>query len=221
MNSYRKVSEADNRTESILNKIFTNDFITYLKSLLGLHKKNSGARPSFQSAFNSYRKVLENSNRAVGIVSDMNSRLGGDSPADLTYVKNTYSTLHLAVATAMNNFDIFTQYKYMELHNIFSRIDREINQTINGPVSADLPEHAHSSSAKPASMSINNKDKGILGYIAPLNLVDPIFDNFTPEGCKTIHDIIRFMHVKSIGQLAKRGNGNLYSVPEHFSPAMR
>jgi len=30
--------------------------------------------------------------------------------------------------------------------------------------------------------------------IAPLNLIDPKKDNFTPQGCQTIHDIIRFAH---------------------------
>jgi pyruvate,water dikinase len=30
--------------------------------------------------------------------------------------------------------------------------------------------------------------------IAPLNLTDPEKENFTPQGCQTIHDIIRFAH---------------------------
>jgi pyruvate, water dikinase len=30
--------------------------------------------------------------------------------------------------------------------------------------------------------------------IAPLNLIDPKKENFTPQGCQTIHDIIRFAH---------------------------
>ncbi|RJR17008.1 MAG: hypothetical protein C4581_08810 [Nitrospiraceae bacterium] len=221
MNSYRKVSEADNRPKNILNRILPDDFISSLKSLLGLNKRNNGVQPSFQSVFSSYRKVLENSNRAVGLVSEMNSRLGGDSPADMNHVKNIYSSLHLAVETAIKNFDIFTEYKYMELHEVFSRINRQINDIINGTASVDLPEPAHSPSPESARLSTNDNDPKILQHIAPLNLVDPIFDNFTPEGCKTIHDIIRFMHVKSVSHLARRGNSNHCSVPEQFSPAMR
>ncbi|MBW2646164.1 MAG: pyruvate, water dikinase [Deltaproteobacteria bacterium] len=34
----------------------------------------------------------------------------------------------------------------------------------------------------------------VLKYIAPLNLTDPDAQNFTPEGCRTIHDITRFSH---------------------------
>jgi pyruvate, water dikinase len=34
----------------------------------------------------------------------------------------------------------------------------------------------------------------ILNSISPLNLTDPHHSSFAPEGCKTIHDIIRFTH---------------------------
>jgi pyruvate,water dikinase len=43
--------------------------------------------------------------------------------------------------------------------------------------------------------------KKILRYITPLNLIDPLLDNFTPEGCQTFHDILRFVHEKAIGEL--------------------
>ncbi len=43
--------------------------------------------------------------------------------------------------------------------------------------------------------------KKILKYVTPLNLVDPLMDNFTPGGCRTFHDIIRFIHEKAIAEL--------------------
>ncbi|HBH62337.1 MAG TPA: hypothetical protein DDX85_11500, partial [Nitrospiraceae bacterium] len=43
--------------------------------------------------------------------------------------------------------------------------------------------------------------KKILRYVTPLNLIDPLLENFTPEGCKTFHDIIRFIHEKAIAEL--------------------
>jgi len=43
--------------------------------------------------------------------------------------------------------------------------------------------------------------KKMLRYITPLNLIDPLLDNFTPEGCQTFHDIIRFIHEKAIAEL--------------------
>lgn len=38
----------------------------------------------------------------------------------------------------------------------------------------------------------------ILEHIAPLNLTDPQSPSFSPDGCKTFHDIIRFAHEKGI-----------------------
>jgi len=41
----------------------------------------------------------------------------------------------------------------------------------------------------------------VLRYISPLNLVDPLMERFTPEGCKTMHDLLRFMHEKAVMEL--------------------
>ena len=48
------------------------------------------------------------------------------------------------------------------------------------------------------------KRRYVLRYISILNLVDPLIDEFTPEGCKTMHDILRFIHEKSVGELVER-----------------
>jgi pyruvate,water dikinase len=47
--------------------------------------------------------------------------------------------------------------------------------------------------------------KGVLDYISPLNLVDPMAESFVPEGCKTLHDILRFAHEKSVYEMFSRG----------------
>jgi pyruvate,water dikinase len=41
----------------------------------------------------------------------------------------------------------------------------------------------------------------ILKRIAPLNLIDPAAPDFTPQGCQSVHDIIRFIHEKAVEEL--------------------
>jgi pyruvate, water dikinase len=41
----------------------------------------------------------------------------------------------------------------------------------------------------------------VLKKIAPLNLLDPSGKNFTSSGCKTLHDITRYVHEKAVEEL--------------------
>jgi len=42
-------------------------------------------------------------------------------------------------------------------------------------------------------------------FITPLELMDPAGDNFQPEGCRSMHDIIRFCHEKALLSLFTSG----------------
>lgn len=48
---------------------------------------------------------------------------------------------------------------------------------------------------------VHQKTRQILNLISPLNLNDPSQPFFSPEGCKTIHDIIRFSHENAIREM--------------------
>ena len=41
----------------------------------------------------------------------------------------------------------------------------------------------------------------LLVRIAPLHLIDPQAPDFAPEGCRTAHDVIRFIHEKAVQEL--------------------
>ncbi len=41
----------------------------------------------------------------------------------------------------------------------------------------------------------------LLKRVAPLHLVDPQSPDFTPEGCSSVHDVIRFVHEKAVQEL--------------------
>jgi len=70
----------------------------------------------------------------------------------------------------------------------------------NGAV-RELLERAKSGSAPMDALSEFRKKRYLLRFISPLNLIDPLKDDFTPEACKTMHDILRFIHEKSAVEL--------------------
>ncbi|MDD2902752.1 MAG: PEP/pyruvate-binding domain-containing protein [Syntrophales bacterium] len=41
----------------------------------------------------------------------------------------------------------------------------------------------------------------LLKRVAPLHLIDPQAPDFTPEGCLSVHDVIRFVHEKAVQEL--------------------
>jgi pyruvate,water dikinase len=43
----------------------------------------------------------------------------------------------------------------------------------------------------------------MLRWIAPLNLIDPAAPDFTVDGCRTLHDLIRFCHEKAMDSLIR------------------
>ncbi len=52
--------------------------------------------------------------------------------------------------------------------------------------------------------------ESVLSFITPLGLVDPAGKNFVPEGCRSMHDIIRFAHEKAVQAMftsARPGSG--------------
>jgi pyruvate, water dikinase len=55
----------------------------------------------------------------------------------------------------------------------------------------------------------------ILKFVAPLNLTEPEAGNFSPEGCQTLHDIIRFAHEMSLRELFDEKKE--VSISEKFS----
>ncbi len=72
-----------------------------------------------------------------------------------------------------------------------------------------IVERAPNGSIKMDALSEFRKKRYLLRYIAPLNLVDPLRDEFTPEACKTMHDILRFIHEKSVAELIETAQSGM------------
>lgn len=60
------------------------------------------------------------------------------------------------------------------------------------------------------------RQKYIMRYIAPLNLVNSLEQDFTPEKCKTVHDLIRFMHEKAVQALVADAEGQGRGLSRFF-----
>ena len=52
------------------------------------------------------------------------------------------------------------------------------------------------------------KVRKALDYISNLTLTDPDVSNFAPAGCKTVHDIIRFCHERSLHEMFSLGRSS-------------
>jgi pyruvate,water dikinase len=52
-----------------------------------------------------------------------------------------------------------------------------------------------------------NRMKAALKRIAPLTLTDPAREDFTPAGCRTLHDVIRFAHEMAMQAMFRIGEG--------------
>lgn len=81
--------------------------------------------------------------------------------------------------------------------------------TIYDGIVHELVKHANANFMKMEDVYEFRKKRYILRYISPLNLIDPLLDNFTPEGCKTMHDILRFIHEKSVMELVEAAMAGL------------
>jgi pyruvate,water dikinase len=80
-------------------------------------------------------------------------------------------------------------------------VDDSGGMKVYAGVVKDLIDSFSASEMKMERLYEYRKRRYILRYISPLNLVDPLMDNFVPEGCKTVHDILRFIHEKSVAGL--------------------
>ncbi len=80
------------------------------------------------------------------------------------------------------------------------RVESE-GATVYDGVIRELVEQNAIEFAKMEALIEFRKKRYLLRYIAPLNLVDPLRDEFTPQACRTLHDILRFIHEKSVAEL--------------------
>ncbi len=80
-------------------------------------------------------------------------------------------------------------------------IDDEDGMTVYDGILREMVEYARSGQPAMGNIFEFRKKRYVLRYITPLNLIDPLMEKFAPEGCKTMHDILRFIHEKAVMEL--------------------
>lgn len=59
---------------------------------------------------------------------------------------------------------------------------------------------------------VHRRLRRVLDLVAPLNLTDPAQVNFTPQGCRTYHDVVRYTHENAVKAMFELSQGNLATV---------
>ncbi|MCL4472898.1 MAG: PEP-utilizing enzyme [Actinobacteria bacterium] len=75
------------------------------------------------------------------------------------------------------------------------------SMTVYEGIAREIIDEQHDTFLKLEELYEFRRRKFVMKYITPLNLVNPFTDDFAPENCRTIHDILRFIHEKSMREL--------------------
>ena len=88
-------------------------------------------------------------------------------------------------------------------------IDASGNSAIyDGRIAGLLAQH-HKHGMAMEELYEFRRQKYLLRYIAPLNLVNPLEDEFTPGKCRTLHDVLRFIHEKSMQTIIEASSSGI------------
>lgn len=107
------------------------DFAGKLNSLYRIIRGARHDRESFELLFTRFRKVLDDNNKALEIITDMGDTLGGEYLFDIQYVRRSYADLSGAVGESLRDFGVLTRNRYPQLPQRFREIDEGIRHVID------------------------------------------------------------------------------------------
>jgi pyruvate,water dikinase len=98
--------------------------------------------------------------------------------------------------------------------------DDQGNTTLYEGIVGELIQSVSAKSVGMQEVFEFRKKRYVLRYVSPLNLIDPLMDDFSPEGCKTIHDVLRFIHEKSVAELVENAKYSDSMLRKHAAVSL-
>ncbi len=100
-------------------------------------------------------------------------------------------------------------------------VDEAGSTTVYEGIVRELLEQAGADSRQMENVYEFRRKRYVLRYIAPLNLIDPLLDDFKPDACKTMHDILRFIHEKAVVELVESTRDSSAVIKKHAALRMK
>ena len=86
---------------------------------------------------------------------------------------------------------------------ILITVDASVGRVYHGKVEELVDVRIHQKDASIIYTPAYKSLKKLSGHIIPLNLTNPNSPAFAPESCRTVHDIMRYIHEKSYAEMFK------------------
>lgn len=140
-------------------------------------------------------------NRAAGVIAEQ-----GGFAGHLANVAREFSVP--AIMNVQNAMETLEQGEIITM-------DADTCSVFKGKQNAILSRRLPSPSNLMKESSVFRLLEQVCSLIVPLNLIDPDANWFCPGSCKTLHDITRFVHERSVHEMFNFGSSN--DFPEHSS----
>jgi pyruvate,water dikinase len=101
-----------------------------LKFLRRFLKEEEDEQVRLQEKFQHFRALLENNNRALELMADMEEKLSGDYLFDTGYLQTQVEQLEHSLSRLVVEFNHLTQGRYPELVPLLARLQAEIHQEL-------------------------------------------------------------------------------------------
>ncbi len=82
-------------------------------------------------------------------------------------------------------------------------VDAEARRIYEGRVAPLLEAEGPSTALPPASGPVQDALRVLLPLVVPLNLLNPASAEFAPSGCRSLHDVVRFIHEKALAEMVR------------------